>query len=101
MTALAIIAGTQALLVAFLVWDRRRASPDVLALIALVDRLAQRIQSPQAAVLEHFEQHRALRGDEYAPSAIPPDDDDAYWASKDKLAEQLMAQETQTSDVGD
>ena len=68
--------------------ERRQAE-----LVALIDRLCQRVQAPNAAVLEHDENVRALRDEEYAPPAVAPDDDDAYWLSRDKLAEMAMAQE--------
>ena len=45
-------------------------------------------------MLEHDERARELRSEEYAPPAVPPDDDDAYWTSRDRLAELLMDQET-------
>lgn len=92
--AVIILAALAALLICERAWERRRADPDTVALIATIDRLCQRIQAPHAAVLEHDERVRAPRSDEYAPPAVSPDDDDAYWASRDKLAELLMAQET-------
>ena len=79
--------------VAYLVLRGRRPDPDMQALIALVDRLCQRVQAPQAAILEHDEKERALRDDEYAPPAVSPDDDEGYWASRDKLAELMMEKE--------
>lgn len=96
MTAAGLIAVTA--LAAFLLYERRaerrRVDPTTQALIALCDRLCQRLQAPHAAILEHDEQVRALRDDEYAPPAVPPDDDDAFWMSRDKLAELAMEQET-------
>lgn len=78
--------------VVFLLWERHHAA-DTQALISLVDRMAQRIQAPNAAILEHDELVRELRTEEYAPPAVAPDDDEGYWASRDKLAELLMEQE--------
>jgi hypothetical protein len=92
--AVVVLAGVVVLLAAERWQQQRRADANLLELIGLTDRLCQRLQAPQAAVLEHDEQVRALRGDEYAPPAVPPDDDEAYWASREKLAELLMAQET-------
>lgn len=87
----------QALVIAFLLaerWqERRQANPNLRALIEANDRLCQRLQAPQAAILEYDEQVRSPRGDEYAPPAVPPDDDEAFWSSRDKLAETLMEQE--------
>ena len=94
--AVLALAVAQLGVVAFLVWnhrERRRASPDTQALIALVDRLCQRIQDPAAAVLEHDELVRASRSEEYAPPAVAPDDDEAFWTSRNKLADLLMAEE--------
>lgn len=99
MTAASFIAVTA--LAAFLLYERRaerrRVDPQLQALIKLCDRLCQRLQAPHAAILEHDEQVREPRSDEYAPPAVPPDDDDAFWASRDKLAELLMEQEVNGS----
>lgn len=87
--------------VAFLLYDRARerrhashVNPDLQALVELCDRLCQRLQAPNAAVLEH--DARLPRTEEYAPPAVPPDDDDAFWMSRDKLADLLMQHETST-----
>jgi hypothetical protein len=89
-TALAVIATAELVLIGFLMWERRRSSADY---IALIDRLCQRLQAPAAAVLEHDEQVRARRGEEYAPPAVEPDDDEGYWLSRDKLADLAMKAE--------
>ena len=39
--------------------------------------LAQRIQAPTMAVLEHSEAE--------APTSLPYDDDDAFWASREEM----------------
>ena len=78
--------------VAFVIYERHQASRQR-ELVALIDRLCQRVQAPHAAILEHDEQVRAQRDEEYAPPAVPPDDDEAFWMSRDKLAELAMAQE--------
>ena len=92
---------TLAAAVAFLLFerwmDRRRGDRALTELVALTDRMAQRLQAPRAAILEHDEAVRG-RTDEYAPPAVEPDDDDAYWMSRDKLAELAMAQEISGSD---
>jgi hypothetical protein len=53
-----VLATAELLLIAFLVWERRRTSADF---IALIDRLCQRLQAPAAAVLEHDEKVRGVR----------------------------------------
>ena len=94
MTALAIIAGLQVALVAYLVWDRRRRDDQ---LLQTIDRLCRRIQAPQLAAVELH--NEGARDEEYAPPAVEPDDDEAFWMSRDKLAEFAMRQEL--SDGGD
>lgn len=94
MTAAAIILGVVvALLLVERLQERRHANPDVAKLIGLCDRLCQRLQAPSAAILEHDEQVRQRRDEEYAPPAVTPDDDDAFWMSREKLAELAMQQE--------
>lgn len=98
MTLAVIVLG--GVVVALLVdrWQQRRhPDPNLLELIAQNDRLCQRLQAPQAAILEHDEQVRQTRTEEFAPPAVEPDDDEAYWASRDRLAELLMERETETS----
>lgn len=90
MTALAVIAAVELLIIGYLVFERRKANADF---IALVDRLCQRLQAPSAAVLEHDEQVRERHPFEYAPPAIEPEDDEAYWMSRDRLAEAVMEAE--------
>lgn len=90
MTALVVVAVLEAVVIVVLVWSGMRTARDT---IALVDRLCQRVQAPGAAVLEHDEAVRAHRGPEYAPPAIEPDDDEAYWLSREKLAEYAMTAE--------
>jgi hypothetical protein len=94
-TVLAVIAAAELILIGVLVLERRKASADF---IALVDRLCQRVQAPGAAVLEHDEQVRERHGEEYAPPALEPDDDDAYWVSRDRLAEYAMKAELDERD---
>lgn len=58
---------------------------------ALVERLLQRIQAPEAAVVEHTVAQPFV-----SPPAVTPDDDMDFWEArlgKDELAEILMAQE--------
>lgn len=90
MTALAVIAAAELVLITFLIWDRTRAQAP---LLRTVENLCQRIQGPGAAVLEHDEQVRERRDEEYAPPALEPEDDEAYWLSRDKLAEYAMREE--------
>ena len=60
---------------------------------ALVERLLQRIQAPETAVIEH-----TVAQPFASPPAVTPDDDMDFWEArlgKDELAEILMAQERQ------
>lgn len=67
--------------------------PDLSALIDLTDRLCQRIQAPQQAVIDHALQQPVPP----VPQTVLPHDDNAYWETqnvpKDELAEKLMAEE--------
>jgi hypothetical protein len=90
--ALAVICALQLALVAFLLWERHRADRE---LIGVIDRLTVRIQAPQRAAIEGLnEQVSAL----YAPPAVPPDDDDGYWESREELAERLARAEVNGGD---
>lgn len=90
MTVLAVFAAAELVLIAYLVFERRLSER---AHIALVDRLCQRLQAPGAAVLEHDEAVRARPSETYAPPGLEPEDDDGYWASREKLAEYAMSEE--------
>lgn len=92
--AVVVLSGMVVLLLAERWQQHRRVDATVVEMVALADRLCQRLQAPQAAVLEHDELVRAPRSDEYAPPAVAPDDDEGYWESREKLAELLMEQET-------
>lgn len=85
-----VVAVTQVGVVALVVHHANRHLGEM---VDLCDRLCQRLQAPQAAVLEHDEMTRALRDDEYAPPAVVPDDDDGYWMSRERLADLAMQQE--------
>jgi hypothetical protein len=71
--------------------------PDLTALIDLVDRLCQRIQAPEQAVIEHSIQQPLPD----VPPTVRPDDDRGYWEalnlSKEDLAEGAMAGELNAS----
>jgi hypothetical protein len=86
-TELTIVCALLIVLAAFHLWDRRGERRQ---LIDALDRMAARIQAPQAAAVEFA---NVDEGPEYAPPAIDPDDDDAFWESRDRLAERLMAEE--------
>lgn len=61
----------------------REPHPDLALLIASNDRLAQRIQAPEYAVVEHA-QTQALPP---LPQAVEMDDDERHWQTRDELAE--------------
>lgn len=67
--------------------------PDVAALVALVDRLCQRIQAPDLAVVDH----QMAQPLAFSPPAVPMSSDEGYWEaqdlSKEQLAQMAMAQE--------
>lgn len=90
MIYLAVIALAELALIGVLVIERRKSAADH---IALVDRLCQRLQAPGAAILEHDEAVRGRRDAEYAPPALDPEDDEAFWLSREKLAERMMEAE--------
>lgn len=94
MTALAIIAAAELVLIGFLVWERHRAHPDLDPLLDTITKLCQRVQAPGAAVVAFDEATRQHPPESYAPPGIEPDDDDSYWLSRDKLADYAMTQET-------
>jgi len=93
-TALVVFAAAELALIGFLVWNRQRTHPDLQSLLGIIGELCQRLQAPGAAVLEHDERVRGRPSTEYAPPAIEPDDDDAYWMSREKLADYAMREET-------
>jgi hypothetical protein len=87
---LAVIALGELALIGLLVIERRKTNA---AQIALVDRLCQRLQAPGAAIIEHDEAVRGGRDAEYAPPALDPEDDEAFWLSRERLAEAMMESE--------
>lgn len=86
MIGLSVIAAAELVLIGWLVWQQQRA----------VQALCQRIQAPGAAVVAYDEAQREAPPEGYAPPGIEPDDDDAYWLSRDRLAEGAMDYETQS-----
>lgn len=76
--------------------ERAQTTPDLKALIGLVENLAQRIQDPQQAVIDHSTQLDATNP---GPAAVNPELDDAYWSAlealipKEALAEAAMEEE--------
>jgi hypothetical protein len=85
--ALAVVCVLELAVIAWLMWLRRDEGKDI---IALADGLARRIQAPQLAAVETA---NAEEGPLYAPPALIPDDDDAYWESREALAERAMREE--------
>lgn len=65
----------------------RSGSPDLTTMTELVDRLCQRLQAPEVAVAEHA--NAAFTGT--PPQHVPMDDDEAWFESKEELAERLGA----------
>lgn len=69
--------------------------PDIAALISLTDRLCQRIQAPEQAVIDHSVAQPITP--DMIPQAVNPELDDEYWdsrqISKEDLAEQAAAEE--------
>ncbi len=68
--------------------------PDLAALVDLVDRLCQRLQAPETAIVDH----QLSQQMPYMPQAVNPEGpDDEFWEahdiSKETLAEQLAEQE--------
>lgn len=75
---------------------RAQATPDLTAMVAMLDRMAQRLQAPEWAVQEH-----RFATTEGAPAPQPAVDDEGWWAAhqeipKEQLAEQLWAEELRT-----
>lgn len=71
---------------------RAETSPDLAALIALVENLCQRVQAPREAVV----QHQMESGPVFAPPAVLPDDDEGWFEArmpKEQLADLLTEQE--------
>jgi hypothetical protein len=104
---LTVIVGLLVLLLALVLvgWraERRQPNPDLVELVALVDRLCQRIQAPSQAVFEHTAAHPPPPTHEQAPSAVDPNDDEDFWESREELAERLMTEErdaTRTANTG-
>ena len=84
-----VIAVIELAVIAWLMWLRRDETKDV---IALADRLARRIQAPQVAAVE-LANDTDTASATYAPQALMPDDDQAYWESREQLAERAMREE--------
>lgn len=91
---LGVVAVIQLVVIGWMMWMRRDDGRDI---IALADGLAKRIQAPQLAAVEAANEEGPL----YAPPALIPDDDDAYWESREQLAERLMAEEVKEAGGGD
>lgn len=68
---------------------RAKAAPDLTELVALIDRLCQRVQAPEQAVVEHAMAQPLPP----MPQVIEMDDDDAHWEAKEQMAEREMMAE--------
>jgi len=88
MTELLVVCALQVLLVAFVLADRRHERRETAAERA---QLLQRIQAPEHAVIDHYNQRIDLHA---APPGVNPEgDDDEYWESKERMAERLAGDE--------
>jgi hypothetical protein len=88
---LGLVCLAQLVLVVFVLTTRRDDGTQLGELIALADRMAQRLQAPQAAVAAAASE--ITDPSTYAPPALIPDDDDAFWESREGLAQRLAAEE--------
>jgi hypothetical protein len=89
---LGVIAFCELGVILFLVWLLHNDNAQI---IAMTDRMARRVQAPQLAAAETAnEEHSPL----YAPPALIPDDDDAYWESREALADRAMKEEVSGGD---
>jgi hypothetical protein len=86
---LAILCGALIALVAFTLIDRRVERRQ---LLAVIDKLTVRIQAPQIAAVEAANAV-GPESPTYAPPALIPDDDEAFWESREALAERAMRAE--------
>jgi hypothetical protein len=75
--------------------ERAQPHPDIAALIALVENMAQRIQAPQQAVIDHALQTELPP----MPNVVMPDDDQGFWESREDLAVRAMSDELATSEA--
>jgi uncharacterized iron-regulated membrane protein len=75
--------------------DRAKPNPDTTALIALIERMAQRIQAPEQAVIDHALQTELPP----TPTAVMPDDDQGFWESREDLAARAMTDELAEADA--
>jgi hypothetical protein len=86
MIELTIIVIALLAIVAYLIAERRREREYH---GRQIDRLLQRIQAPALAIAEHAQ----TTAGEFAPPAVPMDDDASHWEAKEELAQRLTATE--------
>jgi hypothetical protein len=67
----------------------QQESPDLTALIALIERQNQRIQAPEVAVAQHAAQDMPAD----LPQHVSTEDDDGFWKTKEQLADDEYDQE--------
>ena len=91
MIYLAVICGLELVVIGFMLQDRRDERREVRAERA---DLLQRIQAPEYAAIEHYNDLTK----NVSPPAINPDVDEDYWVSKDDLAEQMAREEAARGD---
>ena len=90
--ALAVVALAELAVIVLLIRLAHADNGQLGQIIAMADGMAKRLQAPQLAAIETAnEEHSPL----YAPPALIPDDDDAYWENREQLADRLMKEEVQ------
>ena len=89
--ALAVVALAELAVIVLLIRLAHTDDGQLGQIIAMADRMARRLQAPQLAAIEQANEQSPL----YAPPALIPDDDDAYWESREALADRAMREEVE------
>jgi len=87
--ALAVVALAELGVIVLLIRLAHADNGQLSQIIAMADGMARRLQAPQLAAVEAANEESPL----YAPPALIPDDDDAYWESREALADRAMKEE--------
>lgn len=75
--------------------ERAQTTPDLAALITLVENLCQRVQAPEQAVIDHSTQTDVAPG----PAAVNPELDQSYWDAHGPTKEELADAEFEREQV--